>query len=104
MSAFMKTGLAVVLTLGLAACGDAPEQAESDAYGAYGEPDATETQPVPAWVGEVAVVANAIEARPSAADSILEAHEMTRATLDSLLYEVAEDPVLTAAYREARDR
>ncbi|MGK7312814.1 MAG: hypothetical protein ACN0LA_11305 [Candidatus Longimicrobiales bacterium M2_2A_002] len=101
MSAFTRAGLAVVLTLGLAACGDAPEQAESDAYG---EPGATETQPVPAWVGEVAVVANAIEARPSAVDSILEAHEMTRATLDSLLYEVAEDPALTAAYREARDR
>ena len=101
MSAFTRAGLAMVVAMGLAACGDAPEQTESDPYG---EPGATETQPVPAWVGEVAVVANAIEARPSAVDSILEAHEMTRATLDSLLYEVAEDPVLTAAYREARDR
>lgn len=95
MKELRSTGLALLLVASLAACGDAPE-ATDDA--------AAEAEAIPAWVGEVAVVANAIEARPMSADSILEAHEMTRASLDSLLYEIAEDPTLTAAYREARDR
>lgn len=96
----IRSGLtALALTMALAACGDAPREAGEET--GEGEPMAA---PVPAWVGEVAGVANAIEARPAAADSILDAHEMTRATLDSLLYEVAADPALTAAYREARNR
>lgn len=93
----LRNVLAVlVLVAAVTACGDAPPEAGSEAAG--------ETAVVPEWVTEVAVVANAIEARPGAADSILEAHAMTRSRLDSLLYEIAEDPVLTGAYREARGR
>lgn len=58
----------------------------------------------PAWVDSVAAVANALEARPEAVDSVLAAHDMRRTRLDSLLYEIAEDPALTAAYREVRGR
>lgn len=80
----------------LLACGDAPEQTE-------GEP-AADTMAVPEWVDDVAAVANAIEARPGAIDSVLQANDMTREQLDSLLYEVAADPMLTQAYQAARGR
>ena len=92
----LREMLAALVLIGLIACADTAEEAPMD--------EAPERDEVPAWVADVAAVANAIEARPMAVDSILEAHEMTRARLDSLLYEVAQDPVLTAAYREARDR
>lgn len=85
-----------LLAMVLLACGDAPEQTE-------GEP-AADTMAVPEWVDEVAAVANAIEARPGASDSILQANDMTREQLDSLLYEVAADPTLTQAYQAARGR
>ena len=91
-------GLRSVLAAGLlvavvAACGDAPEAG-----------DEMTTPSAPAWVDSVATVANALEARPSAADSILGAHGMRRARLDSLLYEIAADPALTEAYQAARTR
>ena len=91
-------GLRSVLAVGLlaavaAGCGDAPDTG-----------DEAVTPAAPAWVDSVAAVADAIEARPGAADSILGAHGMRRARLDSLLYEIAADPALTAAYQEARGR
>lgn len=95
-----RTVLALGLTGLLAGCGDAAQQAESEP----GAGTEAEAAAVPSWVGEVAGIADAIEARPVAADSILEAHEMTRAALDSLLYEIAADPGLTEAYQQARGR
>jgi hypothetical protein len=62
------------------------------------------TESVPEWVSHLAAVADAIEARPSAVDSILQAHNLTRAVFDSLLYDVAADPTLTAAYEGARHK
>jgi hypothetical protein len=86
----------LVLLAGAVACGGAADQpAETGS-------SVDSAAAVPAWVGEVAGMANAIEARPAAADSIIAAHDMTRVAFDSLLYEVAADPTLTAAYREAR--
>jgi hypothetical protein len=85
------SGLRILPTLALlaafAACGEAPD-----------------TAAVPGWVEDVAAAANAIEERPAAVDSILQAHGMTRVVFDSLIYEVAADPALTAAYEEARGR
>lgn len=46
-------------------------------------------------------VARAIQAAPAAADSILAAHGLTRAGLDSLLYAIAADSALARAYTEA---
>lgn len=66
-------------------------------------PDAARSAP-PSWVVDVAITATAIEAKPAAADSILEARHMTRATFNARLYEVAADPALTAAYRNARGK
>jgi len=99
MSAHVKGLAAAALLLAMGACGDAPEPAREDAD-ATGVSDTA----APAWVVELAEVADAIEARPSAADSILAAHEMNRGVLDSLMYEVAGDAELTAAYQGARRR
>jgi hypothetical protein len=43
-------------------------------------------------------VARALRARPDSADSILGAHGITRAGLDSLLYLIAADPRLATQY------
>lgn len=83
-----------LLALVLFACGEVPDEQEP----------AADTVAVPEWVDDVAAVADAIEARPGAVDSILQANDMTREQLDSLLYEVAADPTLTQAYQRARGR
>ena len=57
---------------------------------------------VPEFVTQAAEVARAIALKPVAADSILAAHNMTRAGFDSLMYEIAMDPVLTEAFEAAR--
>ena len=101
-------GTTVALAV-LVACGGADRagdgegpatEAPSEAQGET-TPD-TGAEVAPAWVVQLAEVANAIEERPAAADSILGAHEMTRAELDSLLYDVSADPALTRAYEAAR--
>ncbi len=50
----------------------------------------------------MAALANAIERQPAAADSILRANAMRRETFDSLLYEIAADAQLSAAYESRR--
>lgn len=99
MTELRSTLTALLLIAAVAACGDAPDQADQ-------AEDRIEirTEEVPEWVIEVAVVADEIEAQPAAADSILIAHDMSRDQLDSLLYVIAEDTILIAAYRDARDR
>lgn len=92
----------MALVAGLAACGQASEQPPAAEPAA--ETTAAATAAVPEWVGQVAAVANAIEAQPSAADSILQAGSMTREAFDSLIYTVAADPQLSAAYQTARGR
>lgn len=84
----------VILLSGLVlACGqgDAPETAADDAV-----PEAVPA--TPEWVTELAEVASAIRARPDAVDSVLAAHDLTRAAFDSLIYRVAADHDLAAAY------
>lgn len=97
MTVLRRTVPILALAAVLAACGDTADQ-PADREGM------ADTAAVPEWVADVATVANAIEAQPGAADSILAAHDMTRAAFDSLVYEVAADPTLTAAYEEARTR
>ncbi len=43
-------------------------------------------------------VARALRAHPDSATTILEANRLTRPGLDSLLYDIAVDPALAAAY------
>ncbi len=49
-----------------------------------------------------AAVANAITANPTAADSILRAAGYTRASFEKLMYEIATDSAMSAAYAAAK--
>lgn len=91
------TTLALVV---LVACGDSTDR-PSDADLPVTEAEAG-AEAVPEWVARVAMVANAIEDRPVDFDSILAANGMTRDEFESRLYDIAADPVLTAAYEAAR--
>jgi hypothetical protein len=71
--------------------------------GPHGRPDGAAST-LPSWLADVAAAGAAIERRPSAADSILQAHRMTRATFNARLCEVAAEPTLTAAYQKARGK
>ncbi len=79
----------------LAACGESQPSADEAVQ---------QTASAPPWIGDVARVANAIERTPAAADSILAANDMTRSAFDSLMYEIATDSVLTAAYEAQRTK
>lgn len=57
---------------------------------------------IPDWLHDVASVVIAIESQPGAASSILGEHGLTRTAFEALIYDVAADPELTAAYEEAR--
>jgi hypothetical protein len=91
----MRTFALLLAAAALVACGDS-EPASDQAAQQPADP--------PSWVGTVARVANAIERTPAAADSILTANNMTRMALDSLLYDIAADPALTAAYEALRTK
>ena len=51
---------------------------------------------------EAAAVANAIAERPSAADSILRAAGYTPEEFERLMYDIAADSAMSAAYTSAR--
>ncbi len=92
----MACGAAVILA---AACGRPGGQAAEAAEAAD-----VATAAAPAAVTSVdraVATAKAIQATPSATDSILAAHGLTRAGLDSLMYEIAADPALARAYTDA---
>lgn len=99
MKLFRAATTALTL-VALASCGDTADR-PSDT-----DLPATEAAApaVPEWVTRVAMVANAIEDRAVAADSILAANDMTRDEFESRLYDIAADPVLTAVYEGARLR
>jgi hypothetical protein len=59
------------------------------------------TADLPPDVQRAVTVARAIEANPAAVDSILSAHGLTRAGLDSLMYAIAADSAKAAAYSAA---
>lgn len=47
-------------------------------------------------------IARAIEAKPDSAEDVLASHELDREGLDALMYEIARNPELSRAYRDAR--
>ena len=91
----LGAGVAVVAVLVALGCAT-EQQAESDAA----EPAAESTALAPA-VAQAVAVARGIEANPEAADSVLAANGLTAAGLDSLMYLIAADSALSAAYTEA---
>jgi hypothetical protein len=52
-------------------------------------------------VDHAVALARAIRAHPTAADSILAAHDLTRDAFDTLMYDIAADSALARAYTEA---
>lgn len=97
----MKTRTNVLTSLTAAivmiGCADAPAPEP-----AVDQDQSAAAADIPGWVTDLAAVARAIEEAPNSADSILAAAEMSRARFDSLVYEVAADPALTAAFEAAR--
>lgn len=62
------------------------------------------TPSVPTEVEHALAVKNGIDAAPEKADSILSAHGLTPAGFDSLMYRIAADSALRAAYASAAAR
>jgi len=85
----------VAVTLVLGACAT-KEQAETETAA-----EAATGEALPHSVALAATVARGIDANPAAADSILAANGLTVAGLDSLMYTIAEDSALSAAYARA---
>lgn len=88
---FILGGAAALLLL--SACGSR-EQAGSDTAGSGDE----------ARAAHAAMIADAIEANPVAADSILRAAGYTAVTFERLMYEIARDSVMSAVYTSAKGR
>lgn len=94
MTRFAASCLAAAALM-VAACGTGQQQAES-------EPAAAPAAEVlPPEVQKAVAVARGLETNPAAADSILAAHGLTPAGLDSLMYLIAADSALSAAYTNA---
>ena len=53
---------------------------------------------------KAATIANAITANPGAADSILRASGYARASFQKLMYDIATDSAMSAAYAAAKSR
>ena len=86
---------AAALAVGCKGGGKPPEQQPPAA-------PAAQQAAMPADVELAAAVARAIDAAPTKVDSILTAHGLTRAGLDSLMYAIAADSAKSAAYSAAR--
>ena len=98
MSRVPRTALAAVIAL--AACRASEKPADQPpAQPLVG--DARPAADLPPDVQRGVTVARAIEANPTAVDSILTARGSTRAGLDSLMYAIAADSSKAAAYSAA---
>lgn len=86
----------VAVTLALGACAT-KEQSDTESAAADG---ATGEALAPS-VALAAAVAQGVDENPTAADSVLAANGLTLAGLDSLMYTIAEDSALSAAYMRA---
>jgi len=86
--------LAVGASLGLGACQSKPQPAAEGGA-------AASITPAEHMVQQAVVVGKALEANPAAGDSILAAHNLTRAGLDSLMYAIAADSAMARMYGEA---
>ena len=84
----------------LGSCKQANREAESEG-GQAQSAESTAAAPLPPDVARAVEIARAVQANPAAADSILTAHRLTRAGLDSLVYAIAADSAKAAAYSAA---
>lgn len=107
--------LAVILVMMLAACAqpaDEAGQASSEGAATAASEQTMAAAPaqtadavqMPDKVREAVELAKAIEANPEEASRILQEHQMSQEDLEALMYEIAQDPVLSSAYDEAMSR
>lgn len=87
--------LGAALLLAATGCAGGGGQADTAVAGAGATADRAVT---------AAVVANAIAANPTAADSILSVAGYTPDSFQQLMYEIAADSAMSASYSAARDR
>ena len=97
MKRALVAGVAAVIAL--AGCQQARQAADSAQ--AQATPAAGMAAELPPDVALAVDLARAVEANPAAADSILAAHQLTRAGLDSLMFAIAADSAKAAAYSAA---
>ncbi len=83
-------GLGLALPLGLVAC--------------TGGGGATSAAVSASAAQDAAALAKKIQARPAAADQILQEAGTDRAAFEALLYDIAQDPAASAAYTAALGR
>lgn len=88
----MRSALFICL-LGLAACSGSETPTTEPA-----------AEVVDERVAKAARVARAVDANPSGGSAALQAEGLTEAELEDLLYTIAEDPELSAAYAKARGK
>lgn len=88
---------AAILTLGACARDQAGTTADTVAQAAVPAVPA-----VPAEVQHAVAVERGVQAAPNKADSVLAAHGLTTAGFDSLMYRIAADSALRAAFAAAR--
>jgi hypothetical protein len=93
-----RTILLSTMLIALGACGgaDRDQHAAADSGAAP-----VATPPRDADVELAIAVYRGIEASPGAVDSVLAAHGVTEAGLDSLMYRIASDSARAAAYTSA---
>jgi hypothetical protein len=91
---------AMIISFGAACGAEAPKTDPAAAPGAPVEAEAA--APLDPRVAKAVEVADAIASAPEDADAILEKHGLDRDKLDAMLFEIARDPALSAAYKTAR--
>jgi hypothetical protein len=94
----MRRSLYAVALVGVLACGRGEPAADTMAAMSTD----TAATPAEARAQAAAAVANAIDAKPAAADSILQAAGYDRDSYQALMYEIAADSASSAAYAAAR--
>ncbi len=91
----MTRVLACAIAFGIAACSGERNSAESTS-----QTPASATMPPP--VVTALAVARGIDQAPGKVDSILAAHGLSAAGFDSLMYRIAGDSAMRAAFAEGR--
>lgn len=85
-----------------AEAGDAPVAAVDPAVEAEAAALVDDLDNLDPKVQKAVQIAREIELDPSSADQVLAKHELDREGLDALMYEIARNPELSKAYRDAR--
>jgi hypothetical protein len=102
MRFLMTVAIGLALALASYGCGGAADRQEGAQ--SAGDGAAATASPAQGMVDVAARIAREIEARPDQADAILERYGKTREEFEAMLYDIAADPDLSRAYKEARGR